>query len=343
MAVQIKALKVFCDVVGHRSFSRAADENGISQSGASQLVHQLEEGLGVRLIDRSKRPFVLTPEGQVYYDGARGVVERYFALEDRVRTLHHEVAGRVRVASIYSVGLHHMSRYLQEFMTQNPKANVRLEYLHPHRVYQSIEDGTADLGLVSYPKSSRTLHAVPWRVEPMVVVCGPNHPLAGRPAVRWGDLHGQRFVAFDADLTIRREIDQVLDAHGVEVQVTMEFDNIETIKRAIEIDAGLSLLPEPTVVREVESGTLVARPMESGDLARPLGIIHRRGKELSATAQRFIELLRRETRVPLADDRAASDEPTAADAHGAAHDGAATATNGHESARARRAQAAGAS
>lgn len=293
MAVHLKSLKVFCDVVRQRSFSRAADENDISQSAASQVVLQLEEGLGVRLIDRSKRPFVLTPEGDVYYEGCRGVVERYFALEDKVRTLHQEVAGCVRVASIYSVGLHHMSCYLQEFLSQHPKANVRLEYLHPHRVYQSIEDDTADLGLVSYPKSSRTLTAIDWREEPMVLVCAPAHRLAGRASMALADLRGEKMVGFDNNLTIRREIDRVLNLHRVDVQVVMEFDNIETIKRAIEIDAGVGLLPEPTVLREVEAGTLAMVPLETDELVRPLGIVHRRGKELNDTAWRFIELLKR--------------------------------------------------
>jgi DNA-binding transcriptional LysR family regulator len=296
MAVQLKGLKVFCDVVRQRSFSRAADENGISQSGASQLVQQLEEGLGVKLLDRSKRPFVLTPEGEIYYDGCREVVERYFAVEDRVRTLHHEVAGRVRVASIYSVGLHHMNRYLQEFLSQHPKANVRLEYLHPNRVYQSIEDDVADLGLVSYPKSSRTVKAIEWRTEPMVLVCAPGHPFASRRSIALAELDGQKMIGFDSELTIRCEIDRVLHLHGAQVRVVMEFDNIETLKRAIEIDAGIGLLPEPTVLRETYSGTLVAVPLESDELVRPLGIIHRRGKELNLTAQRFIELLQREAR-----------------------------------------------
>ena len=296
MAIQLKSLKVFCDVVRQRSFSRAADENHISQSGASQLVQQLEEGLGVKLIDRSKRPFVLTPEGEVYYDGCRGVVERYFAVEDRVRTLHEEVAGHVRVASIYSVGLHHMNRHLQDFLSQHPKANVRLEYLHPHRVYQSVEDDLADLGLVSYPKSSRTVTALAWREEPMVLVTAPGHPLAKRTRIGLEELNGEKMVGFDADLTIRREIDRALDSHGAEVRVVMEFDNIETIKRAIEIDAGVALLPEPTVVREVQSGSLAAVPLDTDELVRPLGIIHRRGKELSSTARRFIELLQREGR-----------------------------------------------
>jgi DNA-binding transcriptional LysR family regulator len=296
MAVQLKTLKVFCDVVRERSFSRAADDNGISQSGASQLVHQLEDSLGVKLIDRSKRPFVLTPEGEVYYEGCRGIVERYFALEDKVRTLHQEVAGRVRVASIYSVGLHHMNRYLQEFLSQHPKANVRLEYLHPHRVCQAIDDDLADIGLISYPKSSRTLRAIQWREEPMVLVCAPNHPLAERKCISLSELQGQKLVGFDADLTIRREIDRVLNLHRVEVQVVMEFDNIETIKRAIEIDAGVGLLPEPTVIHEVQAGTLVAVPLDTDELVRPLGIIYRRGKELNTTAQRFIEMLQREGR-----------------------------------------------
>lgn len=296
MAVQLKGLKVFCDVVRQRSFSRAADDNGISQSGASQLVQQLEEGLGVRLLDRSKRPFVLTPEGQVYYDGCREVVERYFAVEDRVRRLHEEVAGRVRVASIYSVGLHHMSRCLQEFLSQHPKANVRLEYLHPDRVYQAVEEDVAELGLVSYPKSSRTIQAVAWREEPMVLVCAPGHPLSGRRRVGLQELDGMKMVGFDDDLTIRREIDRVLHLHQAAVNVVMEFDNIETIKRAIEIDAGAGLLPEPTVLREVQSGTLVAVPLDTDELVRPLGIIHRRGKELSTVALRFIELLQRQAR-----------------------------------------------
>jgi DNA-binding transcriptional LysR family regulator len=294
--MHLKALKIFCDVVYRRSFSRAADDNGISQSGASQVVHQLERRLGVKLVDRSKRPFSLTPEGEVYYEGCRKLLERYDVLEEEVRTLHEEVAGRVRVASIYSVGLHHMNRHLQDFLSQYPKANVRLEYLHPHRVYEAVENDQADLGLVSYPKSSRTVKAILWREEPMVLVCAPGNPLARRSRVGLKDLDGQPMIGFDAELTIRREIDRVLHLHNVEVQVNMEFDNIETIKRAIEIDAGIGLLPRPTVLREVETGSLVAVPLATDELIRPLGILHRRGKELGVTVRRFMDMLRSEAK-----------------------------------------------
>ena len=139
--MQVKSLKVFCDVVGRRSFSRAATENGMSQSGASQMVHHLEEHLGVRLIDRSKRPFVLTPEGQVFYDGCRQLVEKYFALEDNVRAMHQDVEGLVRVASIYSVGLSHIDRFRRTFLQRFPHAKVQID-LSTHRV--QVEPAEAD-------------------------------------------------------------------------------------------------------------------------------------------------------------------------------------------------------
>jgi DNA-binding transcriptional LysR family regulator len=232
----------------------------------------------------------------VYYEGVRGLVDRYLSLEDKVRTLHQEVVGRVRVASIYSVGLHHMNRHMQEFMSRYPKANVRLEYLHPHRVIQAIENDKADLGLVSYPRSSRTLEAIAWRTEPMVLACAPGHRLAERASIPLQALSGENLVGFDPDLTIRHEIDRVLHQHDVDFRVVMEFDNIETIKRAIEIDAGVALLPHPTVLAEVAAGTLTAVPLETDELVRPLGIIHRRGKELHSAAWRFIELLQQEGR-----------------------------------------------
>jgi DNA-binding transcriptional LysR family regulator len=296
--MHLKSLRVFCDVVRRRSFSRAADENGISQSAASPMVNHLEQHLGVKLIDRSKRPFVLTSEGSAFYEGCRGIVRRYFELEEKVKSLRQEVAGRVRVASIYSIGLHHMNEYLQRFLTLYPKANVRLEYLHPNRVYQSVERDIADLGLVSYPRPSRSIDAIPWRKERMVLVCAPHHELARSEVVDWQDLEGLRIVSFDKELTIRKEIDRVLNAHEVLVDVVSEFDNIETIKRAIEVDMGVALLPEPTVVHEVAAGTLAAVRLATDELVRPIGIIYRRGRELSTTAQRFVDLLRGETNQP---------------------------------------------
>jgi DNA-binding transcriptional LysR family regulator len=302
--MHLRFLKIFCDIVDLGSFSRAANANDVSQSNASQVVQHLEEDLGVRLIDRSRRPFVVTSEGKRFHEGCRVIVQRYDDLEREVRSLHEASAARLTVASIYSVGLAHMSGYLREFLAAHPKADVRLEYVHPHRVYEAVDHGQADLGLVSYPEESASVAAIPWRTEPMVLVCYPQHPLTRRHSVSLEALRGEPFVAFQAGLKIREEIDRVLALHRISIRVALEFDNIETIKRAIEIGAGVSLLPEPTIAREIESGTLVSVAIEGQPLVRPLGIIHRRDRNLSETARRFIELLQSETSRAANDDTA---------------------------------------
>ena len=293
--MHLKSLKIFCDVVGRRSFSRAADDNGISQSGVSQAVLHLEEHLGVKLLDRSKRPFVLTPVGEVYYEGCRKLVQRYYSLEEEVRALHEKVEGRVRVASIYSVGLSYMNVFLRRFREKYPKTQVGLDYQPPERVYELVRNDQVDVGLVSYPRSSRDINVIAWRQEPMVVVCSPDHELAQRKSLRLAELKGRDMVGFNDSLRIRREIDKALGTHNVDVRVVMQFDNIETLKRAIEINAGISLLPEVTVRRESVAETLVAISISDVVLTRPLGVIYRRGHDLGTTARRFIELLTAET------------------------------------------------
>jgi DNA-binding transcriptional LysR family regulator len=295
--MQLESLKIFCDVVRWSSFSRGAAENGISQSSASQAVHQLEARLGVKLIDRSKRPLVPTPQGKVYYEGCKDLVERYLDLENRVRALEDEdtVAGTVGVAAIYSVGLHHMSRYIKIFEQRHPQANVRLEYLHPSRVLERVTAGEAELGLLSYPRRWPDLNVLTWREEPMMVTVHPGHRFAGRTSVGVSELEGEPFVAFDPDLSIRRAIDRYLRHHSVQVDVILEFDNIENIKRAVEIPSGIAILPEPSLAREVRAGTLVAVPIEGNGpedrLTRPLAIIHRRHGSLDPATAKFLELL----------------------------------------------------
>ncbi len=295
--MQLESLKIFCDVVRWASFSRGAAENGISQSSASQAVHQLEVRLGVKLIDRSKRPLVLTPQGKVYHEGCKDLVDRYLELENRVKALEDEdtVVGTVGVAAIYSVGLNHMSRYVKTFEERHPGASVRLEYLHPSRVIERVTSGEVELGLLSFPRKWPELNVITWREESMVVAVHPSHPFARGLSVSVTALDGESFVAFDPDLSIRRAIDRFLRRHDVQVEVVLEFDNIENIKRAVEIPSGISILPEPSLAQEIKAGTLVAIPIESDDLddrlTRPLAIVHRRQASLEPAAARFLELL----------------------------------------------------
>ena len=291
--MQLGSLKVFCDVARFRSFSQAGAANDITQSAVSHIVSQLEGRMDVRLIDRSTRPLQLTALGQKYYEGCKALLDQYDELEASVRSAQSELAGTVQVAAIYSVGLGDMGECVKTFIESRPGAEVHVEYLHPDRVYEHVLEGTADFGLVSFPRKSPKLVALPWREEEMVVVCAPRHSLARLHSVPVEALEGQRFVHFDRDLVVRRTIDRLLKEHGVAVEVVHEFDNIENIKQAVAIDAGLAMLPAPTVRPEVRSGTLVALPLRGASLIRPLGILTKRGHRLGAAARAFLELLQK--------------------------------------------------
>jgi DNA-binding transcriptional LysR family regulator len=289
--MNIDTLRIFCDVAQRQSFSRGAAVNDVSQSAATQSVHRVERYFGVQLVDRSKRPFVLTPEGQACYEGFREVLEAYDAAEARVRSLRMEIGGMVRVAAIYSVGLHDMSRCMQDFMRRYPKAKVRLEYLHPNKVRDAVLNAEVDLGIISYPAPSPDLGVIPLRSEKMVLVCHRDHELASQKAVTAENLQGEDFIGFDRDLSIRKEIDRYLRQRSVSVRMVMEFDNIETIKQAVEIGAGISILPEPTVRKGTRSQSLVAVRLIAPELRRPIGIIHRQRKAFTPTVGKFVELL----------------------------------------------------
>ena len=289
--MKIDSFRVFCDVVLHQSFSRGAEINKISQSAATQSVHRLEQQLDVPLIDRSKRPFVLTPEGKICYESFRDIVETYDSLLSRIETLQDRTGGQIKVAAIYSIGLHEMSRFMQNFMKAYPKVKIKLEYLPPQKVYQSVLNAEVDFGVLSYPVASLEISVIPLRSEEMVVVVPTDHPLAKEKMLSMEQLEGADYIAFDRDLMIRKETDQCFRQRGVSVNVVMEFDNIETIKQAIEIGLGVSILPAPTVKADVESGKMAAVPLFSPKLTRPIGIIYKQHKIFSPTAIRFIELL----------------------------------------------------
>ncbi len=291
--MHLESLQVFCDVARLRSFSLAAETNGLTQSAVSQIVSQLEKRLRAPLVDRSTRPLQLTGPGQQFHEGCKAILAQYQELEASVRSTQAEVAGNVTVAAIYSVGLGDLSEQVDRFQSDLPNARVHVDYLHPDRVYERVLEGTADIGLVSFPRTSSKLAALPWREEPMVLTTTPGHPLGRKATVKVARLAGERYVHFDRHLMIRKYVDRFLREREVTVDVVAEFDNIENIKQAVAEGAGVALLPEPTLRRELKARTLKAMPLAGASLHRPLGIIYRRRTELSAVTRRFVELLRR--------------------------------------------------
>ncbi len=283
--------KLFRDIAHARSLSRAAAMNGISQSAATQHIQELEKRLGVQLLDRSTRPLGLTPGGKLYAELCRDVLRREEDFTAALDSIKADAEGSVRVASIYSIGLSEMPQLREEFLRVCPGAQLHLELLRPNKVYEAVLEGEADLGFISYPEHRRDLTVIPWREERMTVAVYPSHPLAGREMLVAADLDGQDFIAFDEEVIIRRELDRFLRDHDVTISIVMQFDNIQSIKEAVVLGSGISILPERTMLAEVEQGRLVSVPLHAPELVRPTGIIHRRKKKFTRAGREFLKML----------------------------------------------------
>jgi DNA-binding transcriptional LysR family regulator len=283
--------KLFRDIAQFRSVSRGAGQNGISQSAASQHIHELEKKLGISLLDRTTRPLNLTPAGKLYSDLCRDILRREQEFEAALDELKAHVEGDVRVVSIYSIGLSEMSRLQEEFSRRFPNARLQVDYLRPQKIYEALLADQADLGLVSYAVATKELAVIPWREEEMSVAAPVSHPLAAKAILLPADLNGQDFISFDEDLSIRHELDRFFREQGIEMHLTMQFDNIQMIKEAVALGSGISILPSRTMSAEIEQGRLVAIPLHAPELVRPVGIVHRKRKKFNRAAQSFLELL----------------------------------------------------
>lgn len=292
--MQIETLKVFCDLTETESFTKAAQINQITQSAVSQQISTLERTFKALLIERSKKKFRLTREGQILYDYSKQIIQMYDSLFHKVQEIRDIVSGTIRVATIYSIGLHDLPPYLKKFLRSYPTVNVHVEYRRSNQVYEEVIGNVDDIGLVAYPVKDPKLEVVPLRKDKLVLISHPQHPLAKNKTLKLKDLGGHKFIAFEPDIPTRKAIDKVLKEHGVQTQTVMEFDNIETVKRAVEIDAGIALVPQSTIGQEIGKKTLAQVEIDDADLYRPLAAIYKKNKVLSPAMKQFINILKGE-------------------------------------------------
>jgi len=293
--MQIETLKIFCDLAELQSFSKTADKHFLSQSAISQQLAQLELAYKCQLINRKKRPIELTKEGQLFYTAAMEILERHEQLRSELNALKSSVESRINVAAIYSIGMHTLPVYIKKFMVKYPNVNVHIEYLSANRIYELILAGDIDIGLVAVPKRDKRLDVYDFEDEPLVLACSPKHPLSHESQIDIHQLQFEQFIAFEKDTPTRIWIDNILHRYNIVSRPAMEFDNVETIKRAVEINSGVSILPQTAILQEVNGGTIKVIGFSNEAFVRPTGIIVRKGKIFSRAGRYFIELLSKKT------------------------------------------------
>lgn len=290
--MQIESLKVFCDLAETESFTKAAQINEVTQSAVSQTISALERQFKSILIERSKKNFRLTPEGDVLYDHAKRILQGYDALLSKLQELEGVISGNLRVATIYSIGLHVLPACLKKFLKAYPTVNVHVEYRRSDQVLEDVLGNVVDMGMVAYPGRDAKLEVVHLRKEPMVLVCHPQHALAKQSSIRTKALAGLNFIGFEADIPTRKAVDKALRENGVSPEYVMLFDNVETVKRAVEIDSGVAIVPEATIRQEVANETLAAITLDAEEFSRPLAAIYKKSRVLSPAMKRFLSMLK---------------------------------------------------
>lgn len=290
--MQIENFKIFADLVETKSFSKAAKINGITQSAVSQQARAMEKHFKVLLIDRSQKQFQLTREGYKIYESAKEILHTYDKLDSDLQELKKVISGTIRISTIYSIGLHELPPYIKKFLHDYPSVNVRVEYRRSNLVYEDILHNSVDFGLVAFPVKQRQIEILPFRNDRLVLITPPQHPLAKFTEVSASALAGQKFIGFDPDIPTRKAVDQIFREHKLEnCEPVMEFDNIETVKRAVEIDHGIAIVPQATVQQEVRAGSLAMLTLKGKDFSRPLAILHRKGRVLTPAMKKFIDIL----------------------------------------------------
>jgi len=289
--MHLENLKIFSDLVESESFSRAAKLNGITQSAVSQQLRAMEKHFNILIVDRSQKQFRLTREGQKLYKSSKEILYLYDKLNSELQEMKKVISGTIHISTVYSIGLHELPPYVKAFMAKYPEVNIRVEYRRANMVYEDILSNSIDLGLIAYPQKHKQIEILPFHDDILVLVVSPEHPLAKRKTIDITEVAGQKMIGFEPDIPTRKATDQIFKEANIETEPVMEFDNVETVKRAVEINAGIAILPQTTVVREEAQGLLKVIKFKNKVYKRPLALIHRKGRVLTPAMKKLIDLL----------------------------------------------------
>ena len=289
--MHVENFKIFTDLVDSQSFSRAAKVNNITQSAVSQQLRAMEKHFNILIVDRSQKQFRLTREGHKLYDSAKEIIYQYDKLSSELQEMKKIISGTIHISTVYSIGLHELPPYIKKFMSIYPDVNVRVEYRRANMVYEDILTNSIDLGLIAYPQKHKQLEVLPFHDDELILACNPEHPFAQAGEVDIQELNKQKIIGFEPDIPTRKATDKIFNDSNIDIDLVMEFDNVETVKRAVEINAGIAIIPKTTVIREQAQGLLKVVTFKNQTYNRPLALIHRKGRVQTPAMKKLINLL----------------------------------------------------
>jgi DNA-binding transcriptional LysR family regulator len=298
MSANFHQLHIFHTVARLRSFSRAAEELGISQPAVSIQVRELEKAMGCALVHRMRRGLQLTDAGETVFSYTR----RIFALAEEMESAVQEIrglrSGRLTIGSSTTPGEYILPWVIGQFRRRYPGIEVSLSISNTQSVVDSIQRRELDMGMAGAPVSMQGLVSFPYVSDEIVVIAAPGHPLAARNSPSLKELEGQDFILREPGSATRGTAESCLKDCGVSIRVVMELGSNEAVKRAVAAGLGLGMVSKFSVTPDVKASLIKVLPVSGWRCQRPLTVFYRDDKHLPAAQQAFISFLQKERPLP---------------------------------------------
>jgi LysR family cyn operon transcriptional activator len=283
-------LRSLLAVADHKAITQASRALGLTQPALSRRLQQLEEEMGGRLLERSKKGVALTEAGRLVVSEARLLVERYERLRQAVRAQESLQTGLIRLGGGATAVSFLLPQTIAEFARLHPGVRFEVREQGSRDVEADVRDERLELGIVTMPTRSREFEVRPLRRDRIVLIASREHPLAKRRRVDVRELAGLELVGFDSESAIRKLIDGALREAGVEMQVQMELRSIAAILEMVAHTRMLAFVSQLGVEgRDIGVRVVDVRGIP---IHRRLAVISKLGRPLSPAARAFAAMLR---------------------------------------------------
>ena len=286
--MELNELQVLQAVAAERSFSRAATRLHRTQPAVSQAIRRLEDELGERLFDRSSKGGRLTEAGTILLDYAERLTRLKDAAESAVRELQELRRGRV-VIGVNEAAVHVLLPIVVQFREAYPHAQVEMRRVQSRQIPGEVLNRSLDFGLVTFPPGERGLLSVPLGVDELVMLTHPTHPLARRRQVTMEEFGRQTVIAHNDPSPRRERVLRLFEQKHAPINIQMSLPSLDGIKRAVEMNLGVALLPRRCALSEIARKQLAAVRVPQLRVPRTLRLLYRQTGESSHAASAFLE------------------------------------------------------
>lgn len=285
------SLKAFVAVADTKSFSRAAEQLFITQPAVSKRVKALEGFLDAKLLDRSGHSALLTSQGEELYKRAKQILEQVEDAKKAISNLNHNVAGTLSMGTSHHIGLHRLPKILQSYINSYPSVRPQISFIGSEEVYSCVERGELDLGIVTLPPyENEKIKQIQLWDDPLEFVIGKGHPLLNKKRVVLSDLVNVTAILPAKNTFTRSIVEDLFIKDNLSIDINIETNYLETIKKMVSIGLGWSVLPRTMIDKGGVDDQVCSIPINHS-IQRRLGVVYNESRTLSNAARVMLELL----------------------------------------------------